>query len=157
MTSTSMSQYLARQDFFADLAPDGMAILADNASWQEIERDEVLFKHGDLATHFFLLDSGGIVLEIPAITGPSIVIQTLGPGNVLGWSWLIPPYKWNFLARATEPSKVVVFNGKAIREHCERNPEFGYALMKRFAGLMSERLASARTTVMEQWNPPGFA
>lgn len=157
MTSESLQQYLARQDFFADLAPDLVAFLAEHASWQEINRDDVLFKHGDSADRFFFLDSGNIVVEIPAIAGPSIVVQTLGPGNVLGWSWLIPPYQWSFLARATEPSKIVVFEGKSIREHCEGNPEFGYALLKRFAGLMSERLAAARTTLMEEWNPPGFA
>ena len=157
MTKKSMSTYLAGQDFFADLAPDLLDFLSDHARWEEVERGDVLFRHGEPADQFFFLDSGAVVVEVPAITGPSLVVQALGPGKALGWSWLIPPYEWSFLARATEPSKIVVFDGKAVREQCERNPEFGYALLKRFAGLMSERLGAARATMMDKWNPPGFA
>jgi len=82
---------------------------------------------------------------------------TLGEDQVLGWSWLIPPYRWNFLARAVEESDLLEFDGGAILARCEEDPKFGYELFKCFAALMSERLAAARQKMMDQWDPPGFA
>ena len=84
-------------------------------------------------------------------------MQIVGEDQLLGWSWLIPPYQWNFLARAVEDSELLEFDGKAILAHCEKDSKFGYELLKRFATLMSDRLNAARQKLMDQWDPPGFA
>ena len=96
-------------------------------------------------------------MEIGAISGPPLMLEELTAGSVLGWSWLIPPYRWHFQARAVAPTEVLAFDGAAVRRHCEDDPQFGLALFKRFSGLMSERMEHARRTMMESWNPPGFA
>ncbi|MCO6440776.1 MAG: Crp/Fnr family transcriptional regulator [Nitrococcus mobilis] len=157
MAQDSMFRYLTKQDFFADLSSDFLKFLARHAARRPLQRDEILFQHGDPARHFYLVRDGSVVIEIPAIYGPSLEVQKLGPGQILGWSWLIPPYRWHFQARTDAPTEVVEFDGEAVRARCDRDPEFGYALLKCFSTLMSERLEAARRKMMEEWNPPGFA
>ena len=117
----------------------------------------MLFRHGDDAQHFYLLAGGRVSVQIAAIEGPALELQELGPQAVLGWSWLIAPFKWSFQARATTAADVVEFHGAAILARCESDPAFGYQLIKRFSNLMSERLHFARRKMIEEWKPPGFA
>ncbi len=153
----SIEDYLASHEFFKGLDSSFISFLAGAVTEIHVEEDDVLFSHGKPADKFYLLREGSISIEIPALVGPPLEVQALGEGKILGWSWLIPPYKWNFLARAKEDSTVLEFDGKAILQHCEADPRFGYDLIKRFAALMSERLDAARQKLMDQWNPPGFA
>jgi CRP-like cAMP-binding protein len=96
-------------------------------------------------------------LGIPALEGPSLELQDLGPGQIAGWSWLFPPNVWNFQARARTDIELIAFDGAAVYSHCEADPAFGYQLIKRFSALMSERLQFARTRMMQEWKPLGFA
>ncbi len=157
MNDESLVKLLMQHEFFADLAPEAVEFLAANARITNLARDETLFEHGQPAERFYLIRDGRITVGVPAIEGPSLEVQILGAGEVLGWSWLIPPYRWNFRGKVIEAAEVVEFNGKAILDHCERDPAFGYPLMKRFAALMSERLEAARRKMMDEWNPAGFA
>ena len=157
MTDESIATLLAGQTFFQGLSPEVIDFLAANARPRKLEEDEVLFVHGQPADRFYLLRNGRIAIEVPAIAGPSLEIQSLGGDEVLGWSWLIAPYRWSFQARATQATDVLEFDGKAVRERCESDPRFGYEVLKRFSSLMSERLGAARAKMMEEWNPPGFA
>ncbi len=116
-----------------------------------------MFQHGNRADKFYLLRNGKISIQVPALMGPTLEIQTLSEDQILGWSWLIPPYRWSFQARALEDSDLLEFDGSAILARCEEDPNFGYELFKRFAALMSERLDAARQKMMDEWNPPGFA
>lgn len=157
MTNDSIEARLKANPFFAELKPADLPRLAKRATWQTVPTNGIVFEHGDRASNFFLICEGAIIIEVPAISGPSLEVQKLGPGEVLGWSWLIPPYRWSFQARADVESKLIQINGEAIREECERDPDFGYRVLKRFSTLMSERLEAARLKMMEEWNPPGFA
>lgn len=89
--------------------------------------------------------------------GPNLEIQTLGKDQILGWSWLILPFKWTFQAMPEEDSELLMFDGATILERCEKEPRFGYELLKKFAALMSIRLDAARQKMMGGWNPAGFA
>ena len=157
MTDESIEALLRGNPFFAALEPADLRRLAEHATWRTVPADGILFEHGDRARSFFLLSEGAVVIEVPAITGPSLEVQKLGAGEVLGWSWLIPPYRWSFQARAESKTVLVEINGEAVREQCEHDPAFGYRLLKRFSSLMSERLEAARLKMMDEWNPPGFA
>lgn len=143
--------------FFSGLSDDFIEFLADCAIKMRIKDGEALFKQGERADKFYLLRSGQVSIQVPALMGPTLDIQTLGEGEILGWSWLISPYRWSFQARAIEDSDVIEFDGSAILARCEQDPAFGYELFKRFAALMSERLDAARQKMMDQWDPPGFA
>ncbi len=148
---------LAANDFFSGMDARDLTFLASCAERRQMRKDQVLFGYGAPAEQFYVLLSGAVTLEVAAIEGPELALQDLGPGAVLGWSWLIPPYRWSFQARASEETEVLEFNGKVILARCESDARFGYDLLKRFSTLMSERLSYARERMMEAWNPPGFA
>ena len=154
---SSIKDYLSSHAFFSGLNDDFIEFLADSATKMRIKEGESLFKQGERADKFYLLRSGQISIQVPALMGPTLDIQTLGEDQILGWSWLISPYRWSFQARAVEDSEVIEFDGSAILARCEKDPAFGYELFKRFAALMSERLDAARQKMMDQWDPPGFA
>ena len=153
----SIENYLSSHKFFSGLDQSYIKFLAGAASERQIKEGDALFKQGERADRFYLLRHGQISIQVPALMGPTLEIQTLGEDQILGWSWLIAPYRWSFFARAVADSEVLEFDGSAILAHCEHDPKFGYELFKRFAALMSERLDAARQKMMDQWDPPGFA
>lgn len=157
MSSQSIENYLSTREFFSGLDQDFIKFLSDSARERRIKKGDVLFQQGERADKFYLLRKGQVSVQVPALMGPALEIQALGEGQMLGWSWLIPPYRWNFQARALEDSDVLEFDGSAILARCETDPKFGYELFKRFAALMSQRLDAARQKMMDAWNPPGFA
>ena len=157
MSKQSTEDYLSTHTFFSGLDDSYRKFLSNSVTELQIKKGGVLFKQGDRADKFYLLRKGQVSVQVPALMGPSLEIQTLGEDQVLGWSWLIPPYRWIFLARAEEDSELLEFDGGAILARCEEDPKFGYELFKCFAALMSERLGAARQKMMDQWDPPGFA
>lgn len=157
MTDPAIRERLSKNAFFAGLSAQHLDFVAAQASSRRLARDELLFAYGQKASKFYLILSGQISVEVGAIEGPALALQLLGPGAVLGWSWLIAPYKWSFQARAVDRADVVEFDGPAILGRCEEDNAFGYELLKRFSGLMSERLHFAREKMMAEWKPPGFA
>ena len=149
--------YLSTHAFFSGLSEDYVKLLSEFATEKHVDKGNVLFQQGRSADKFYLLRKGQVSVQVPALVGPPLELQLLGENQMLGWSWLIPPYRWNFLARAVEDSELIEFDGTAILARCEEDPKFGYELFKRFTALMSERIDSARQKMMDQWNPPGFA
>lgn len=157
MTDRRIFDVIAANPFFAGLSREDVEFLAGKAELRHSSRDSVLFRYGDRADRFYVVVSGKVSVEVAALEGPPLELQALDAGAVLGWSWLIPPYTWSFQARADEDTEVLEFDGRAIRARCEADPRFGYELIKRFSGLMSERLHFAREKMMEAWRPSGFA
>lgn len=157
MTENPIVKILQKQAFFHDLSSEFMDFFAEHATEKTLKKGEILFERGQPADRFYLVREGRIVIEVPAIYGPSLEVQSLGPDKILGWSWLIPPYKWSFQARVEETSSVIEFDGKTMLDRCKSEPRFGYEVLKHFSSLMSERLEAARKKMMEEWNPPGFA
>lgn len=157
MTASSMAASIRSAGLLADLSPEYVEILAAHARPRRVADSQVLFHYGEPARSFYLITSGRISVEVAALEGPSLQLQDLPPGAVLGWSWVIPPHRWSFQARAEGPTEVIEFDGTAILAACEANPRFGYELLKRFAALMSERLHRARQRMIEEWRPEGFA
>jgi CRP-like cAMP-binding protein len=157
MTELSIKQTLAHSAFFSGLAPEFIEFLAAHAQARRVKEAQVVFHYGEPAHRFYLVSSGHVAVEVAAIEGPALELQDLGPGAVLGWSWLITPHRWSFQARAKTPAELLEFDGDAVLAECEANPRFGYELLKRFSGLMSERLHQARQRMIEEWRPVGFA
>ncbi|QOC23890.1 cyclic nucleotide-binding domain-containing protein [Wenzhouxiangella sp. AB-CW3] len=156
MHHSEIAKHLSEQPFFTGLSEDHLNWLARHAVETRFDVDQLVARQGDRADRFYLLLEGALGVEIPAIAGPKLEITQLGSGQIFGWSWLIRPYKWHFNARALEPTRVLDFDGKAILEHCEEDPEFGYALLKLFSYLMATRLESAQRKMMDQWAPDGL-
>lgn len=157
MSNQSTTEYLSSHEFFSGFNDDILKFLCECSSMHEIKKGQILFRQGENADKFYVLRKGCISIQMPAIIGPNLEIQALGKNQILGWSWLIPPFKWSFQAMAEEDSELLMFDGTAILARCEREPKFGYELLKKFAALMSMRLDAARQKMMDEWNPAGFA
>ena len=157
MSDQSTTEYLSAHEFFYEFSDDLLKFLCECSSTHEIKMGQILFRQGENADKFYVVRNGRISLQLPAIMGPTLEIQTLDKDQVLGWSWLISPYKWNFQTKAEEDSELLQFDGTAILARCEQEPKFGYELLKKFAGLMSVGLNAAREKMMDEWNPEGFA
>jgi CRP/FNR family transcriptional regulator, cyclic AMP receptor protein len=157
MSNQATAEYLSGHEFFSEFSDDILKFLCECSSAHEAKKGQVLFRQGESADKFYVVHNGRISIQMPAIMGPDLEIQALGKGQVLGWSWLISPYKWNFQAVADEDSELLMFDGVTILARCEQEPKFGYELLKKFAALMSMRLDAARQKMMDEWNPAGFA
>jgi CRP-like cAMP-binding protein len=157
MPDQNIRQKIAATRLFAGLADEALDFLAEHAEEKRLAEGKVLFHQGDRATQFFMILDGHLSLEVPAIEGPVLELQDIGPGQIAGWSWLIPPNRWHFQARARTAIHYLEFDGEAILAHCEANPKFGYHVVMRFSALMSERLDFARQKMMAEWKPMGFA
>jgi len=157
VSKDDLAAYLKAHTLFSDLDDKHIKTLARNGGEKTFAAGDLLFAQDEPAEHFYILRNGAIAVEVPSIYGPPLKVQELGADDVLGWSWLMPPYRWTFQAKADQDTSVLVFDGKALLQHCEKNAGFGYALMKLFARLMSERLNAARLKMMETWAPAGWA
>jgi CRP-like cAMP-binding protein len=157
MSNQSITEYLSAHEFFSEFSDDDLKFLCECSSTHEIKKGQILFRQGEHADKFYIVRSGRISIQMPAIMGPTLEIQAVEEDQVLGWSWLISPYRWNFQTKAEEDSELLQFDGTAILARCEQEPKFGYELLKKFAGLMSVRLNAARQKMMNEWNPIGFA
>ena len=157
MSKQSTTEYLSAHEFFSEFSDDILKFLCECSSTREIKKGQILFLQGEHADRFYVIRKGRISLQMPAIMGPTLEIQSVDEGQILGWSWLISPYQWNFQTKAEEDSELLQFDGTAILARCEQEPKFGYELLKKFAALMSVGLNAARQKMMEEWNPAGFA
>ena len=157
MSNQSITEYLSAHEFFSEFNDDILEFLRECSSMREIKKGQILFLQGEHADKFYVVRSGRISIQMPAIMGPTLEIQTVDEDQVLGWSWRISPYKWNFQTKAEEDTELLQFDGVAILARCEQEPKFGYELLKKFAVLMSVGLNAARQKMMDEWNPVGFA
>jgi CRP/FNR family cyclic AMP-dependent transcriptional regulator len=142
-------QRLADHPFLKGLSEEHLKILEDCSMKRVFEKGEVIFCEGDLANRFYLILTGSVALESKREGESPVLIQTIGPGDVLGWSWLFPPYNWHFDARATEPTEAIFLYGTRIRAKCEEQPALGYELLKRMAQVMVQRLQATRKQIIK--------
>jgi len=143
-SSLVLATAVAAHRFVADMKPEFVQRLVDVALFKEFERDEIIFREGEPANRFYLFCSGKIALESKGNGDSSPLVQYVCEDEVLGWSWLFPPYYWHFSARAVAPTKAIFFYGTRLRAHCEEDPALGYELMKRVAAIVIKRLQMTR-------------
>ena len=139
---------VALHPFLAGMNHTQLALLTDCAMASHIKSGQIIFREGDMANRFYLIESGKVVLESGNDSGESVVVDTIGAGDLLGWSWMFPPYVWRFTARAVEPTEAIFFYGTILREYCERDPSLGYELLKRMAPVMIKRMQAARQRML---------
>jgi CRP/FNR family cyclic AMP-dependent transcriptional regulator len=108
-----------------------------------------LFTEGGTADRFWLLRHGTVALDMAVPGRGAQVIETLGGGSVLGWSWLHPPYRWQFGAIARDPVESVMFDAVSVRERCDADPVFGYAVLRLFTPVLTARLQATRLRLLD--------
>jgi CRP-like cAMP-binding protein len=144
----TLNEAITQHAFFQGMKPEHLAVLADGARATQFKAGDVLFREGQPANQFYLIESGKIALEAHEPTNGTILAQTVDAGDVLGWSWLFPPFVWHFQARAIEPANVITLSGAHLLVAAERNHDFGYELMKRVAQVIIRRLQATRKQVL---------
>jgi len=144
----TMATRVALHPFLAGVNRAQLLLLTDCAIAAHFEAGQIIMREGELANRFYLIESGKVVLESGDLLGKPVVVDTIGSGDLLGWSWMFPPYAWHFTARAVEPTEAIFFYGTILREYCERDPSLGYELFKRMAPVMLRRLQAARDKML---------
>jgi CRP-like cAMP-binding protein len=109
----------------------------------------MILREGEEANHFYLIRSGKVTLQLMTPNKGPVIIQTLHEGDILGWSWLIPPFTWHFDAQAIELTRMIALDGKCLRTKCESDHDLGYELLKRFADILTKRLESTRLQLLD--------
>ena len=140
---------LAEHPFFAGLAEDYLDTIAGCGKKDVFTPGTEIAREGTSADYFYLIRKGRVAIETYAGPRGIVRLQTLDDGDILGWSWLFPPYLWNFDARALQDVRTITLDGACLRGKCDADPALGYALMKRFARIMSERLRAARIQLLD--------
>jgi CRP/FNR family cyclic AMP-dependent transcriptional regulator len=144
----NLSERITRHPFFWEMKPEHLAILVRDAKEETFRAGEVLFHQDEPADRFLLIESGCIALETHQPAGGTVLVQELGPGEVVGWSWLFSPFAWHFCARAAEPTTAIVLSGAHLLVTAEKDHEFGYELMKRVAQVVIHRLQATREQLL---------
>jgi CRP-like cAMP-binding protein len=145
----TLEPILAEHPFIKGLEPRHVQLIVGCASNMRFEAGQFILREGEEANQFYIIRKGRVALEVFSPEQGPIIIDTLGDGEVLGWSWLIPPYHWRFDARAVELTRAIALDGKCLRNKCEEDHDLAYELLKRFAHLMEERLEATRLQLMD--------
>ncbi|MBT2382061.1 Crp/Fnr family transcriptional regulator [Streptomyces sp. ISL-11] len=118
-------------------------------------QDTRIFEEHGRADRFWIIRSGAVTLDL-SLPGPRVAtVETLGTGDLLGWSWMFPPYEWGFGAEALSPVRAYEFDGAEARNLCESDPALGFALVRAVAEILGHRLRQARTRLLDLYVPHG--
>jgi CRP/FNR family cyclic AMP-dependent transcriptional regulator len=140
---------LSPYSFFKGLGAGHLAVLAQHATLVSYGLNQPIFQAGSPADHFYLVKQGNVALETSVPHKNIVTIQSVAPGEALGWSWLFPPYEWHLSARSAARTQLIIFDAEFLRDYCERNAQFGYKLIFRIGGLMTGRLEATRLQLAE--------
>lgn len=140
---------LAGHQFTRGMADDDIAALADVASHVKLPARHRLFDEGGAADRFWLIQAGQVALDMHAPGRGMVVIETLGMGDVIGWSWLYSPFQWQLGAVTTRPTQAFEVDGRAVREMCVADPGLGYELTRRLLAVVAHRLQATRTRLLD--------
>jgi signal-transduction protein with cAMP-binding, CBS, and nucleotidyltransferase domain len=138
-TAESIAARLARHPFLAGMNRSQLAMLADCARAVQFQRGHFIFREGDVADRFYLIETGKVNLESSGGLGDPM----------LGWSWMFPPHIWTFTARAVEPTTAIFFDGASLQESCEKDHSFGYEFLKRMNLVMYQRMQATRNKIQD--------
>jgi CRP-like cAMP-binding protein len=148
---------LASHPFVQGMPVDTVNRLAAYAKRQTLPAGRVVFREGGRADRFWLIREGRVALDLHVAGRGDVVIDQLGPGSLLGWSWLFPPYTWQFSAVAAEQTLTLELDAAGVRRLCDEDPTFGYRLTRRVAEVLAGRLQATRMRVIELYGYPQAA
>jgi CRP/FNR family transcriptional regulator, cyclic AMP receptor protein len=140
---------LGAQPFLRGMPAAQLAELAGLCEHITIPSRQRLFDEGSTAGRFWIIDAGRVTLDAVVPGDGRMIIETLGRGDVLGLSWMLPPYQWRFGAVATQPTQAFVFDASAVRAACDNDSALGYELSRRFSAVVVRRLQATRARLIE--------
>jgi CRP-like cAMP-binding protein len=153
MMTENVERILRSLPFFSGMKDEHVATVAGCAKNCSFDPGATIFHQGEDADFVYVIRSGKVAVDVDVVTEGPVTIQTLESDEVLGWSWLIPPYVWNFSARAVEPVHALALDGRCLRGKCDADSDLGYDLLKRFAEVIVMRLRATRLQLMDMYGP----
>ena len=151
----TVTQFVREHSLFAGMDQDQVDYVAGCGQLRRFKEGDYLTRENDPADYFFLLLEGRALIETHQHNLPAAPLLTINANDIVGWSWLIPPYRYQFDARATTNLRTVELNGRCIRDKCEGDPALGYELLKRLASVMVSRIHGARFQLLDVYSAPG--
>lgn len=148
MSRPDLEAAVAAHPFLLGINQHHLQLLVDCAMRSHFDAGQIVFHEGETANRFYLIETGEVVLEASLNSGDPVVIDAIGAGDLLGWSWLFPPYVWHFTARVTQPTDAIFLYGTVLREYCDRDAALGLELFKRMSEVMTRRLQAARSQLL---------
>lgn len=145
----ALEPVIREQFFFQGMEPRHVAFLAGCATDVRFTDEQIIFREGDPAAQFYLLREGLVAIEVIVPHNGAMTVQTVGAGEMLGWSWLFAPYRWRFQARTQKPARALAFDGNRLRARCEKDHDLGFELLKRFSRVLTERLEATRVQLLD--------
>lgn len=142
-----LERIVREHSFFAGMKAEYIDIVTGCAKNVRFEPGEYLFHEGEIADQLYLLRAGSVALEVE--TGGEIVLQTVGESDIVGASWLVPPYRRGLSAKALELTRAIALDAVCLRGKCEDNHDLGYEMMKRFMPILIQRLRAARLQILD--------
>lgn len=139
---------LAREPFLSGMRNADLTKLAKAARFTRVPEGRRIFRESDQSERFWLVQDGTMAVDLHMPGRGAVVIETFGPGSVLGWSWLFRPYRWRFGGVASTPVQAIDFDGRLVRTLCAVDPSMGYELTRRFAELVVERLEATQARLI---------
>ena len=144
-----MQEIVGDHELFRGLSQSHVELLAGCADNIAVQSSEYLFREGEPADHFYLIRHGHVALQMAVPGRGSLVIETLAANDVLGWSWLVPPYRWHFDAEAMAATAAVRFDAACMRGKLNSDHDLGYELTTRFLPLVVDRLQATRLRLLD--------
>jgi CRP-like cAMP-binding protein len=144
-----LERFVREHPFFAGLEEGFLGLVCGCARNVVFQAGDYLFHEGAPADQFYLLRHGRVGLEITVPGRSAVTFQTLVAGEIVGVSWLFPPYRWTYDARALELTRAIALDAACLRGKCEQDHELGYDLMKRFVPVVVERLHATRMQILD--------
>ncbi len=154
VATKGLPELLAAHAFTKELSRPALDVIAGCARNVRFAPGEYVFREGGEANWFYLIRRGTVALEMMIPGRGRTTIQTLKDGEILGVSWLFPPYRWSFDARAASDLRAIAFDGACLRGKCDADHDLGYELMRRFAPKLSERLQAVRLQLADLYGDP---
>ena len=140
--------------FFKNMKPEHLNLLSQHMTKDTFKANEYIVKEDEPASNLFLILKGRVSIEMLSTEGKLFSIQTLSTGDIVGMSWMIPPYQSQFCARALEATEMLVIDGEILKKKSEKDHDFGYELLKRLVGIFVQRLQATRQHLIALYNSP---
>ena len=149
-----LERIIREHRFFAGLNEDFCQLVCGCAKNVRFEEGQYLFREGESADWFYLIRHGRVALSVTMPGRGAITFQTVGVGEIVGLSWLVPPYRWSYDARALELTRAIALDAGCLRNKCEQDHDLGYEVMKRFVPVLVERLQATRLQILDVYGSP---
>lgn len=154
MSTSDVRTAIAAHRFFEGLGPDQLDTVATCGESIEFRAGETLAREGQPAEQFYAVESGHLAIQIHVTQRGPVTVATVGPGEVLGWSWMLEPHRWHFDAVATETTRAVELDAARLRFAMDDDDELNMALIRRVATVMTRRLVAARIQLLDLYGAP---